>query len=93
MASTFRYKKDLRGISIYLLKNGIFIQADLKARFTELDDLIRATLIEYEVGMQHGHGISMHKELEKLIQRGPVLLKALETEVQGRLWDSQETKF
>jgi hypothetical protein len=85
----FEAKKAYGKFQIYFLKNGIFIPADLKVKFSELDDLIRGALIEHEVAKQHGHAISQQEELMKLIKTGPTLLKALEADVQSRLWNSQ----
>jgi hypothetical protein len=73
----------------YLLKNGIFIPTDLKTKFSKLEELIRSALIEHKVGKVHGVSNSMHKELTKLIEVGPGLLKNLEAEVQSRLWNSE----
>lgn len=74
---------------VYLLKNGIFIPPDIKKKFSELDDLLAEAIVERRAGLQFpdtgiaqkfDKGVALHDS-------GPGLLKSLERDVQGRLWN------
>ncbi|WJR76022.1 hypothetical protein [Bradyrhizobium sp. NP1] len=77
-----------RDFYVYFRKNGVFIREELKAKFDALSDLIHSTLVEHEVGLQH-KDFRKWETREKFVTESTALLKALEQEVQTRLWDSQ----
>ncbi len=72
----------------YLFKSGIFIRKELKTKIYALKDIIHTALIEHEIS--HREKITMLDGVKKLTGEGRQLLKALEEDVQKRLWDSQE---
>ncbi len=67
-------------------KNAIFIMEPLKTKFAEVDDMLKVAIIERQV--------QPHKfdKAGSLNSKGRALLKALERDVQGRLWSSQDGK-
>ncbi len=76
---------------VYLLKNGIFIQPEIRVKFSELDDLLAGAIGERRVGLQYPNTTMPQRFAKGLVldSRGPGLLKSLEQDVQGRLWNSQ----
>ena len=71
------------------MKNGIFIPPDIKKKFSELDDLLAEAIVERRAGLQFpdtgiaqkfDKGVALHDS-------GPGLLKSLERDVQGQLWN------
>lgn len=76
---------------LYFRKNGIFIREPIKQGFDELDQLMLAALSEHEMNFQHQ--TREFKSIDRLASDGEKMVKALEAEVQKRLWDStrQET--
>lgn len=84
---------DAKGVAreshVYLLKNGVFLPQYVREKFSALDTLIWEALDEREFNEQHEQ---RPRDLEKCAafrRSGPDLLKKLELDVQGRLWDSQ----
>jgi hypothetical protein len=73
----------------YLKKNGIFIPADLRAKFYQLDTLIWDALTEAEINESMQVMPRALDNARALQDRGPKLLDELEREVQSRLWTSQ----
>jgi hypothetical protein len=55
-------------------------------KFDELDQLLLAGMSEHEMNFQHG--TREFGSIDKLAKNGEAMIKALETEVQKRLWDS-----
>jgi hypothetical protein len=88
-----RARDGYREFSTYLMRNGIFIPEPLKSKFTELSDLLWDALIEHEMNEEHEFR-PRHREKQKdLDTKGPNLLKAIETDVQGRLWSLHATEI
>lgn len=77
-----------REFHVYFLKNGIFIPEPMKSKFSELDDIIYSALVEYELNLEDEMIPRMRDALKALGSKGPTLLKSLENDVQGRLWNS-----
>jgi hypothetical protein len=75
----------------YLSKNGIFIPEPVKAKFAELNELLLGAFMERRLSMQFPKLPPKFDKGAILHETGPKLLKALEQEVQGRLWNS--TRF
>lgn len=72
----------------YFRKNGVFIREEIKSKFDAIADLTHGALVEYEIGLQH-KDFALWEARRKLSSEGGALMKALENEVQSRLWDSQ----
>jgi hypothetical protein len=72
----------------YLSKNGIFIPEPVKAKFAQLNDLLFGAFMERRYSMQFPKLPQKFDEGMVLHETGPKLLKALEQDVQGRLWNS-----
>lgn len=70
----------------YFRKNGIFIRDPIKQQFDTLDQLILSALSEHELNFQHQ--TCEFKSIDRLALDGETMVKALETEVQKRLWDA-----
>jgi hypothetical protein len=67
-------------------KNGIFIIDKIKVQFAAIDQLLKEAIIERQVQPKtFEKGATLHSH-------GQLLLKALERDVQGRLWSSQDTE-
>jgi hypothetical protein len=81
-----------RELDIYLRKNGIFIPEPTKSKFTELDKLIFDTLVEHEINEQDQVRPRLRESSKKLGEQGGPLIKALEQEIQNRLWNSEEAR-
>ena len=63
---------------IYLKKSGIFILADVRSKFYELDNLMWDALTEHRVNEEVGQIPRMHNNIDALRQKGPELLNDLE---------------
>jgi hypothetical protein len=75
---------------VFLRKNGIFIPEPTKSKFTGLEQLIYNALIEYEINQNHQSFPRRLDDQDKLRKEGEPLVKALEKEVQDRLWSAQK---
>ncbi len=86
-----RAKKASRKFYLYFRKNGIFIREPIKQQFDALDQLMLSAMSEHEINFQHRS--REFKSIDRLASEGEKMVKALEAEVQKRLWDStrQET--
>ncbi|WP_210482929.1 hypothetical protein [Microvirga antarctica] len=83
-------RSSCREFNVYLLKNGIFMPAEMKAKFTRLEELIWDALVEHEVNEEH-NAIPRERTKQKLLAvDGKTLLKVLEQDVQERLWSVQQ---
>jgi hypothetical protein len=68
-------------------KNAIFIIEPIKTKFTEVDVMLKEAIIERQVQPQKfDKGLILYSE-------GRARLKALERDVQGRLWSSEDSKY
>ncbi|SRR5579871_2090042 len=72
----------------YLRRHGIFVQAEIKEKFSTLDDLVWNALGEHEINAQMKLIPRITERGNELRSKGEALLKDLETIVQGRLWTS-----
>jgi hypothetical protein len=70
----------------YIHKNGIFISAVIKNRFMEIEDLLLHAFIERRLSLQYRNQAQQFDKGQVLHTEGPRLLKALEQDVQRRLW-------
>ncbi|MBR0882718.1 MULTISPECIES: hypothetical protein [Bradyrhizobium] len=86
-----RTRKASRKFYLYFRKNGIFIREPIKQKFEALDQLMLSAMSEHEMNFQHK--TREFKSIDRLASDGEKMVKALEGEVQKRLWDStrQET--
>jgi len=73
----------------YFRKNSIFIREEIKAKFDTLSELTHGALIEHELWLQDSSNFNIWDTRRKFSKEGSDVLKALEQEVQKRLWDSQ----
>lgn len=64
--------------------------AALKEKFSKVEDLIGDALAECELNKNEAVWPKSHEDQDKLRKDGELLMKQLETEVQGRLWISEE---
>jgi hypothetical protein len=80
-----KVQTDFRTHHLFLMKNAIFMTFEMKQKFTEIGDLLWAALMEHKIN--HEMGVWKERpQLEKLEKHGDALLKALEVDVQKRLW-------
>ena len=88
-----RAKKASRKFYLYFRKSGIFIREPIKQKFDALDQLMLEALSEHEMNFQHQ--TREYASIDRLNSEGEKMVKALEGEVQKRLWDStrQETSI
>lgn len=78
-------KKSFADLHLYITKNSIFLSADLKALFTEANDLLWDTLISKEVGEEAKDRKMVHDAYKKLRDNIEKILSKIETKVQERL--------
>jgi hypothetical protein len=82
-------RKASRKFYLYFRKQGIFIREPIKQQFEALDQLMLAALSEHTMNFQHR--TREFTMIDRLNSEGEKMVKALETEVQRRLWDSTHT--
>ncbi len=71
---------------IYLTKNGIFIPAELMAKFSALDDLLSEVVGERRFSLRYAEIAQKFEKGVILHETGPELLRSLGQNVQSRLW-------
>jgi len=76
---------------VYLLKNGIFMPAELKGKFDALDSLIFDALIEDEMNERDEIFPKPRKAADDLAKTGGQLIKSLEQAVHARFWSADAT--
>lgn len=81
-------KTTVRESHVYLLKNGIFLTSPVKEKFTMLDGLVWDALAEHEFNTQYEQLPRKSEKVQLLLNDGSERLKAVEAEVQSRLWSS-----
>jgi hypothetical protein len=81
-----RAKKASKKFYLYFRRNGIFIREPIKEQFDKLDQLMLDALNEHQMNFQHG--TREFKSIDRLNSESKKMVKALEAEVQKRLWDS-----
>jgi hypothetical protein len=81
-------KNTYRKFSTYLKKNGIFIPEPLKSKFTEISDMLWDAIVEHEANTEHGLRPRERGKWKALTEKGPELMKAIEADVQSRLWSA-----
>ena len=85
---------DMRGVAreshIYLLKSGIFLPAEVRAKFGAIGTLIWEALDERAVNEEHDFVPRESVKQKALRDNGPQLIENLEQEVHGRLWNSEQ---
>jgi hypothetical protein len=82
-------RKASRKFFLYFRKNGIFIREPIKQQFDSLDQLTQSALSEHVMNFQHQ--TREFESISRLASEGEKMVKALEAEVQKRLWDSTRT--
>jgi hypothetical protein len=77
--------------AIYFAKNGIFMPEPMKAKFKAIEEVLWAAVVERRLYIQHPEleGNPFEKG-SVLHQQGPAMLRALEADVQARLWSSDQ---
>jgi hypothetical protein len=81
-----RAKKASGKFYLYFRKNGIFVRESIKRQFDALDQLMLSALSEHQMNFQHQS--REFTSIDRLASEGEKMVKALEAEVQKRLWDS-----
>jgi hypothetical protein len=77
----------------FFLKNGIFMPAEIKKKFSELDSLLKGALIEYEIRKREKDiKWSEMTDYRRLLKDGKNLRDEVEAEVHKRLWSSTKTE-
>jgi hypothetical protein len=80
-----------REFSNYPMRNEIFIPEPLKLKFSELGDLLWDALIEHEGNEEYEIRPRERGKQKALNGEGQDLLKAIEKDVQDRLWSIHAT--
>jgi hypothetical protein len=75
-----------RDASIFLVKNGIFIQEQIREKLTKMSDLIWNALVEHQINEEHDMRPRERKSVGRLNDEGEPLMKALEADIHRRLW-------
>jgi hypothetical protein len=84
-------KEKFREANSYLLKNGIFIQKEIRAGFQKLLDLTWNAIIEAEVNHEIEHGLRQREATQGLRSNGESMMKELEGVIHERLWPASST--
>ena len=79
-------KTAARKSAFYLLRNGIFMLPELKEKFDAIDRLAWEVILEHELNKQYEVFPREHAVRDKFVKDGENLVRALEGEVQNRLW-------
>ena len=83
----------VRDANVYLMKNGIFLQPEIKERFIKLAEMIWEAVSEDEVHHQYTEMRPQQRTHRDLLRNeGEPLLKKLESKVYKRLWGDTEVK-
>ncbi|GEO14433.1 hypothetical protein [Microvirga aerophila] len=86
-----RAREAFRDFNVYLMQNGIFIPDPLKSKFTEFSDILWNALIEHEGNEELEIRPRERGKQKALNGKGQELLKAIEKDVQDRLWSIHAT--
>jgi hypothetical protein len=86
-----RAREAYREFSNYPMRNEIFIPEPLKLKFSELGDLLWDALIEHEGNEEYEIRPRERGKQKALNGEGQDLLKAIEKDVQDRLWSIHAT--
>jgi len=70
----------------YLIKNGIFINDEIRSKFTIVHDLVWNALTEHQMNEEHNIRPLQRERIGKLLSDGEGLMKELERSVHQRLW-------
>lgn len=79
-------QKKARDAYTYLIKNGIFINDEIRAKFAMIHDLVWNALIEHQLNEEHELHPRQREKIGKLLNEGEGLMKELERTVHQRLW-------
>jgi hypothetical protein len=85
-------KNTYREFSTYFKKNGIFIPEPLKSKFAEISDMLWDAIVEHEANTEYDIRPRERGKWKALTEKGPELMKAIEADVQSRLWSSHVTE-
>lgn len=79
----------VRKSAVYLLRNGIFMPPDVKAKFQTLHDMTWDAFVEHELNLRHEpeRAHQNYDTILKFAKDGKKLMTELETEVHKRLWN------
>jgi hypothetical protein len=69
----------------YLIRNGIFMQSDLRDRFRKMGDVIWDALIEKQYADDAPPGPGRYEKCDYLQRQGQALMETIETQLQERL--------
>jgi hypothetical protein len=77
-------------VSTFLTKNGIFIQEPMKTKFQQIVKIISDALTEHRINFDARSfpGQRLTKYLDLFAKEGDILIRQIEIEIQGRLWDA-----
>jgi len=79
-------QRKCRDANIYLVKNGIFVQKEIREKLSKMNDLIWNALIEHQVNEEHDVRPRDRKSIGRLNDEGEPLMKDLEGRIHQRLW-------
>ncbi|MGR9164205.1 hypothetical protein [Rhizobium leguminosarum] len=88
MHQYFDVMEKLRGASVGLSKDGIFVIPSLRDDMKKLIELIHSAVIEHQINQEHNVRPRMKEGGDKLKNEGELLFKKIEESVAARLWDS-----
>ena len=77
----------------FTLKNGIFIDDQIRAKFAVIHDLIWNALLEHQFNEEDGIRPRQREKINELNQRGEELMKELERVVHERLWPKESVEL
>jgi hypothetical protein len=79
-------QRKCRDANIYLVKNGIFIQEQIREKLSKMSDHIWNALTEHQTNEEHDMRPRERKSIGRLNDEGEPLLKDLEADIHRRLW-------
>ena len=75
-----------RDAHVFILKNGIFFNEEIRKAFQEIDDLVWDAIVEHKLNVEDDMRPAPRENIGALAQKGDQLLRNVEAKVRERLW-------
>ena len=72
-----------------MVKNGIFINEEIRLKFSAIHDLVWNALTEHQMNQEHNIRPLQREKIGKLLAEGEDQMKELERLVHVRLWPAE----
>lgn len=85
-------KDAVTAITMFVDRNSIFMQTDIREIFEQLRTMMNSALTEFEIRIDVGYNRPSYERAEALRDQGQVLYQDLEKRIHGRVWSASATK-